>query len=155
MRNAFFQEQEVFSIYQEILRLDPDNIKALRFFKMYYSQSNDWAATERVIETLMRVLPYENDRQRHAMERRIAALSNRCTAAGTRDLKHLVTTAQPEMRTHLISITLEAHQRSGRWRGMPKGSRCLAPNGSHPPRKKVLLFFDVGSCSKARSKIRS
>ena len=46
-------ETRLVSTYEKLLKLDPKNVRALRYFKLSYSQNNEW---ERVVEILKKLL---------------------------------------------------------------------------------------------------
>jgi thioredoxin-like negative regulator of GroEL len=63
-----FREGEVEPIYKEILSLDPLNIRALRFYRMWHIQAGEWIAAAGHLHTLLRAYRNPHEQQRAAHE---------------------------------------------------------------------------------------
>jgi tetratricopeptide (TPR) repeat protein len=63
-----FMESEVEPIYRRVLKLDPHNPKALRFFKMWYMQAMKWNDVAESLEALVEGARNQHERQRAAHE---------------------------------------------------------------------------------------
>jgi tetratricopeptide (TPR) repeat protein len=64
-----FLEADVDSAYQKLLELDPQNLKALRFYKFFYVQTNMWPEAVAQLEKLIQATtnPFEKQRAAHEM----------------------------------------------------------------------------------------
>lgn len=63
-----FLEQEVEPVFARIIELDPLNIKALRFYKLWYMQGCRWQETATQLERLLEAATNPHERQRAAHE---------------------------------------------------------------------------------------
>lgn len=63
-----FDEVQLNRSYEHLLALDPKNLKALRYFKMVYSQTNDWDNVARILRTMLENSPHKLDRARLGLE---------------------------------------------------------------------------------------
>jgi tetratricopeptide (TPR) repeat protein len=63
-----FQEYEVEPIYKQIITLDPLNIRALRFYRMWNIQAGDWIAAAGHLHVLLKAYRNPNEQQRAAHE---------------------------------------------------------------------------------------
>ena len=51
-----FNEVRLQQVFERLIQLDPDNIKALRYFKLAFSQNNDWEQVARILKRLIEVV---------------------------------------------------------------------------------------------------
>ncbi len=63
-----YNEEKLNQSFENLLELDPTNIKALRFFKAIFTQSQDWANVVRILKTLHESSRHKNDAYRIAQE---------------------------------------------------------------------------------------
>lgn len=56
------------SAYEKLLRLDPHNIKALRYFKLAFTQNNEWAEVVEVLKTLLQSVKHPQEVFRYGQE---------------------------------------------------------------------------------------
>lgn len=68
IEKKLFRESEVEPIYATIVKLDPYNIKALRFYRMWYGQEGDWEKAARQLQLLIQAYRYPQEKQRAAHE---------------------------------------------------------------------------------------
>jgi hypothetical protein len=61
-------DDRVYEYYSKLLKLDQNNLKALRYFKIIATQSNDWQAVATYLSRLLHTAQHSNDRFRHAQE---------------------------------------------------------------------------------------
>ena len=61
-------ELELTNAYELLLELDRRNVKALRFFKLAYTQSNDWEEVVGILKTLLSCARYPQEVYRVAQE---------------------------------------------------------------------------------------
>jgi|GEM_PF-906932 len=54
--------------YERLLQLDPQNIKALRYFKLAFSQNNEWAEVVNVLKTLLGSVRHPQEIFRYGQE---------------------------------------------------------------------------------------
>ncbi|MBF0440337.1 MAG: hypothetical protein HQK54_00370 [Oligoflexales bacterium] len=63
-----FNENLLNQTYEKLIAIDPQNLKALRYFKVLFTQSNDWAEVIRILQTLHLSAKHRNDKFRIAQE---------------------------------------------------------------------------------------
>jgi tetratricopeptide (TPR) repeat protein len=63
-----FRENDVEPIYAAILRIDPHNIRALRFYRMWHGQVGEWTQAAGYLTTLLKAYKNPNEKQRAAHE---------------------------------------------------------------------------------------
>ncbi|MBP9706131.1 MAG: hypothetical protein KBD78_00700 [Oligoflexales bacterium] len=61
------KEDELSATYEKLLSTDENNIKALKYFKLVYSQENDWLQVRKILERLLK-LSEKNEAFRVAQE---------------------------------------------------------------------------------------
>ena len=61
-----FNEEKLQQVFDRLIQLDPDNIKALRYFKLAFSQANDWEQVARVLKRLIDVAQTRQEKFRLA-----------------------------------------------------------------------------------------
>lgn len=67
-----FREGQVEPIYKEILALDPLNIRALRFYRMWHIQGAEWIAAAGHLHTLIKA--YRNPHEQHRAAHELAQI---------------------------------------------------------------------------------
>jgi tetratricopeptide (TPR) repeat protein len=68
LEKKLFLEKEVEPVYREIIEIDKYNIKACRFYRVYYSHLLNWPEVAEMLERLLKIFPYKNEKQRTAHE---------------------------------------------------------------------------------------
>lgn len=63
-----FDEVLLNKSYEKLLALDPKNLKALRYFKLVFAQSNEWEDVARVLRLMLDNVEHPNDASRIALE---------------------------------------------------------------------------------------
>ena len=63
-----FLESKIYESYEKLLELDPFNIKALKFFRLWYIQNQDWNEAKRCLEVIMAHTKNPFDKERAAHE---------------------------------------------------------------------------------------
>lgn len=63
-----FDEKALSQSFEKLLKLDPKNQRALRYFKIVFTQNNEWEEVARVLRTLLDSAAYPADRSRLALE---------------------------------------------------------------------------------------
>jgi tetratricopeptide (TPR) repeat protein len=61
-----FHDQNLFLVFERLTQLDPDNLKALRYFKMVFSQNNEWQQVARILRRMIEVVPGRHEKYRLA-----------------------------------------------------------------------------------------
>lgn len=64
----FHDEKSLAGTYDLILSIDKTNIKALKYFKVYYTQSESWESVVTVLEQLLRIAKNDDEKFRVALE---------------------------------------------------------------------------------------
>jgi tetratricopeptide (TPR) repeat protein len=68
LEKKLFLEKEVEPVYSQILALDPNNIKACRFYRVYHSHLLNWSEAAEMLERLLNAFPFQHEKQRTAHE---------------------------------------------------------------------------------------
>jgi tetratricopeptide (TPR) repeat protein len=63
-----FLDDDVDAVYAKLIEVDPNNIKALKFYKFFYMQTSRFREAAAQLEKLLRVMPNPFERQRAAHE---------------------------------------------------------------------------------------
>lgn len=61
-----FNEESLQQVFERLIQLDPNNIKALRYFKLAFSQAHDWEQVARVLKRLTDVVQTRQEKFRLA-----------------------------------------------------------------------------------------
>ena len=67
-------EQALPGIYQQLLQLDPGNIRALKFFKSLHSQTHNWEEAARYLNILLKAVQWPEEKYRVAQELALVSL---------------------------------------------------------------------------------
>ncbi len=122
-----FNEPKLNSSYKKLLNLDSLNIKALRYFKLIYSQNNNWEEVASVLESLIKASKHPQDIFRVAQELAAVRLYQLDEPKTAIDLLDKFCKESP---LDSSTIKFDAFQRLGDWNG------CLQVL------KDCLLFID-------------
>ncbi len=98
-----FQEEKVNFIYHKLLETDANNIKALRFYKVLYMQTNQFQEAAEQLDRLTQVLSNPFEKQRAAHELAQIYLYNLNNAAKAREILETQCTGS-QLDTHLTLI---------------------------------------------------
>ena len=63
-----YDEERLNQCYEKLISIDSKNIKALRYFKVVYTQNQEWTQVVRILKDLYDSLEHANDRFRIAQE---------------------------------------------------------------------------------------
>jgi len=63
-----YDELQLNRCYERLIDLEPSNLKALRYFKVVYTQNNQWDKVVQVLQSLFQNAKHINDRFRSAQE---------------------------------------------------------------------------------------
>jgi len=122
-----FNESKLNSSYKKLLDLDSLNIKALRYFKLIYSQNNNWEEVAAVLENLIKASKHPQDIFRVAQELAAVQLYQLDEPKLAIDILNKYCKETP---LDTSTIKYDAFQRLGNWSG------CLQVL------KDCLLFID-------------
>lgn len=61
-----FNEVKLHQVFERLIKLDADNVKALRYFKVAFSQNGDWEQVARVLRRLINVAKSSREKYRLA-----------------------------------------------------------------------------------------
>lgn len=61
-------ERKLHSTYEKLIKLEPRNIKALRYLKLAFTQNNDWDGVVGILKRLMSVVTHKHELFRYAQE---------------------------------------------------------------------------------------
>lgn len=63
-----FNESRLQQVFERLLELDPDNIRALRYFRLAFHQNNDWEQVARILKRLINVVQARQEKFRLAQD---------------------------------------------------------------------------------------
>jgi hypothetical protein len=63
-----YHEAKLAASYERLLQIAPENVKALRYFKMVCSQNQQWEKTSNILATLLKALKHKQEKYRVAHE---------------------------------------------------------------------------------------
>ena len=63
-----FNETRLHQVFEKLIHIDPDNVKALRYFKVVFSQNGDWEQVSRVLKRLINVAKSPQEKYRLAQD---------------------------------------------------------------------------------------
>lgn len=63
-----FNDVRLHEVFERLLKLDPDNVKGLRYFKVAFSQNGDWEQVSRVLKRLISVVQAPQEKYRLAQD---------------------------------------------------------------------------------------
>jgi tetratricopeptide (TPR) repeat protein len=63
-----YNERQLSASYEKLLEIDRKNVRALRYFKLVYTQSQDWENVARLLQDLMKSVKHQQERFRVAQE---------------------------------------------------------------------------------------
>lgn len=72
LEKKLYRETDAEPVYRSILKLDPHNIKALRFFRLWYGQSGEWDKAARQLQRLIKA--YQNPHEKHRAAHELAQI---------------------------------------------------------------------------------
>lgn len=119
-----YNEKRLEDSYRQLFALDPENLKALRFFKVVYTQGNEWEEVAKTLRTLLGSVKHSGDRFRYAQELATVYLYQL-----DRPKKSLEIIDKYCSKSHLDTsiVHFEAFSRLGNWEGCLRVLKeCLA-----------------------------
>ncbi len=109
-----YDEANLNRSYERLIELDPYNQKALRYFKIVYTQNNQWEKVAQVLQNLFTSAKHINDRYRSAQELAAVYLYQLDLPQQAVDVLEKYCTNSP---LSTFAIHYEAYYRLGNWEG--------------------------------------
>jgi tetratricopeptide (TPR) repeat protein len=132
-----FNDGELGSAYSRLLQIDPKNIKALRYFKVVYTQNYEWEKVANILQDLISASSHPQDIFRLAQE--LAAVSLYQLDRPRESIQILETYCEGSP-LDASTIHYDAYQRLGDWQGCLKVLRqCLLSVEEDGGRSVLLL----------------
>jgi tetratricopeptide (TPR) repeat protein len=135
-----YDENQLNSCYLRLFELDPANLKALRYFKVVYTQNNQWDKVVQVLQSLFQNAKHANDRFRSAQELAAVYLYQLDQPQSAIDIieKHCL-----DSPLNTFTIHYEAYFRQQNWEG------CLRVLQGHLRKSdgslnKAIIHFKIG-----------
>ena len=100
--------------YERLLAADPHDLKALRYFKLAYTQNNDWEEVVEILKTMMKAVRRPQELFRVAQELAAIYLYQMDRAE---DAIKVLKTYCADSPLDTSTILFEAHQRLADWHG--------------------------------------
>jgi tetratricopeptide (TPR) repeat protein len=135
-----FNESELNKAYNLLKTIDPKNIKALRYFKVVYTQNHEWDSVVETLESLIAVSSHPQDIFRYAQE--LAAI-NLYQLDRPKEVIAILDKYCASSPLDTSTIHFDAYQRIGDWEGCVKVLiKCL--NTVDEETHKAILAFKIG-----------
>lgn len=132
---------ELTRTYEALLALDPANIKALRYYKLLYTQDNSWREVIGILKALMNTVRRPQELHRYAQELAAIHLYQLDQAA---DAVKVVELYCAESTLDTSTILYDAYNRLGDWRGCLKVLRqCFL--GVDTDESRAVLHLKMAS----------
>lgn len=109
-----YNEKKLNEAFENLLTLDPANVKALRFFKAIFTQSQDWENVVGILKTLYGSSTHKNDAYRIAQELATVYLFQLDKPESCLDILNSYCQGSP---LDTSSLYYEAFYRSRDWKG--------------------------------------
>lgn len=123
--------------YEELISVDPLNIKALRYFKTVYTQEQKWTDVVEVLERLYRSTKHKNDKYRIALELATVYLFQLDLPDKAIHILDLYCQGSP---LDTSSIKYEAYYSLRNWSGCLNVLKSYLMNRCSVEKKSVVLF---------------
>lgn len=135
-----YDEQRLNNSYEKLISLDPQNLKALRYFKVIYTQNQEWSRVVRVLRDLYENSRHVNDRYRIAQELATVYLYQLDEPLAAIEVIETLCNNSPLDTT---TIHYEAFYRLEDWQGcMRVLESYLAKLGT--PFDKAIILYKIG-----------
>ncbi len=109
--------------YERLIETDPKNVKALRYFKLVFTQSGDWEEVVLILRTLLTSVSYAQEVYRVALELAAIYLYQ---LDQPKDAIEIVEQHCNESPIDTSTVLYDAYQRLGHWEGCLRVLRqCL------------------------------
>lgn len=109
--------------YERLLQVDPHDVKALRYFKLIYTQNNEWDEVVSILKTMLKAVHRPQEIYRVAQELATIHLYQQDRAE---DAIKVLSTYCTESPLDTSTILFDAYQRLANWNGCLKVLRqCL------------------------------
>ncbi len=116
-------DNQLAKTYERLLGADPHNVKALRYFKLIYTQNNEWDEVVGILKTLLKAVRRPHELYRAAQELAAIHLYQQDRAD---DAIKVLETYCTESPLDTSTILFDAYQRLANWNGCLKVLRqCL------------------------------
>ncbi len=109
-----YDELQLNRCYERLIDLEPSNLKALRYFKVVYTQNNQWDKVVQVLQSLFQNAKHINDRFRSAQELAAVYLYQLDQAQNAVDIIEKYCSDSP---LNTFTIHYEAYFRQQNWEG--------------------------------------
>lgn len=135
-----FDENLLNKSYEKLIEMDPNNLKALRYFKVVYTQNNQWERVVQVLQSLFQNARHVNDRYRSAQELAAVYLYQLDQAHNAIETIEKYCAESP---LNTFTIHYEAYYRLQNWDG------CLRVLRNHlkrfdGPLNKAIILLKIG-----------
>ena len=107
-------ETQLGRVYEKLLEVDPQNVKALRYFKLLYSQSNEWEEVVGILKTLLGCVGHRQELYRTAQELAAIYLYQLDMAE---EAINVLETSCADSPLDTSTIQYDAYQRLADWQG--------------------------------------
>ena len=134
-------ETQLGKTYERLLAADPRNVKALRYFKLVFTQNNEWEEVVGILKTLLGCVTHPQELFRVAQELAAIYLYQLDMAEEAINILENYCADSP---LDTSTISYDAHQRLADWQGCLKVLRqCLLNVDDDVGR--AVLHFKIGS----------
>ncbi len=130
-------EQQLGKTYEKLLSIDPRNVKALRYFKLVFTQNNEWEEVVGILKTLITCVNHPQELFRVAQELAAIFLYQLDMAE---EAIHVLETYCSDSPLDTSTILYDAYQRLADWQGCLKVLRQCVLNVDDDSGRAVLHY---------------
>ncbi len=144
-----YDESQLNKSYEKLYDLDPSNMKALRYFKVVYTQTNQWEKVVQVLQNLYHSAKHINDKFRSAQELAAVYLYQLDQPQNAIEVIEKYCSESP---LNTFTIHYEAYYRVQNWEG------CLRVLRGHLKRvegalNKAILMLKIGELEEQLNRV--
>ncbi|MGE0171823.1 MAG: tetratricopeptide repeat protein [Oligoflexales bacterium] len=140
----YFNEDMLNATYEKLLQVAPKNAKALRYFKMVFTQNHEWDKVADILETLLENSSHSTDRARLGLE--LASVNLYQLDSPTSAIQ-LVEEHCKGGFLDTSTVLFEAYRRLGDLENCIKILQSVVPKAKND-RMKAILFFKIATLHK-------
>jgi len=135
-----YDESQLNRCYEKLIELDPANLKALRYFKVVYTQNNQWDKVVQVLQSLFQNARHITDRYRSAQELAAVYLYQLDQADNAVEIIEKHCSDSP---LNTFTIHYEAYYRLQNWEGCLRVLRNYLKK-IEGPLNKAIIYLKMG-----------
>ncbi|MBQ50033.1 MAG: hypothetical protein CMP10_21825 [Zetaproteobacteria bacterium] len=145
-----FDEGRLEQFYRKLIDIDPNNQKALRYFKVVFTQNCQWEEVTEILKSLQKSAKHHNDACRLSMELAAVYLYQ------LDQPKEAIKSLEKESSASILdtsNILFDANSRLGNWKGCLKVLHDQIKRVSSDY-EKGILWFKIGEIKQRQNQVK-